>query len=159
MLRNYNYIYSKLVDEESDIIGHIAYSIYKKSKIEYIESKKLEGTSLTDAELIPFNDFSTSESAIESYKIKAELLMQGFLENVLDEELKNYKNQAINQQAQILKGIIKPLTSGFWGNVWSGVLSAFIFAILLAAIAFIIQFSGSTFSINVEKPQTKTEKH
>lgn len=153
MQRNYNYIYTKLVEEDSDLIGHIAYSLYKKSKIEYIEKKKSDGETLTDTELIPFNDFSSSESSIESYRIKSELIVQGFIENVLDEELKSYKEQAVNQQSDILKSIIKPLTSGFWGNFWAGLLS--VFALLLAALAFIIQFSGSTISINVEK--TKTE--
>jgi hypothetical protein len=156
MQRNYNYIYSKLVEEDSDLIGHIAYSLYKKSKIEYIEKKKSDGEALTDTELIPFNDFSSSESSIESYRIKAELIVQGFIENVLDEELKSYKEQAVNQQSDILKSIIKPLTSGFWSSVWAGLLSAFIFALLLAAIAFIIQYSGSSISVNVEKPKTET---
>lgn len=153
MQRNYNYIYSKLVEKDSDLIGHIAYSLYKKSKVEYIENKKSAGSALTDIELIPFNDFSSSQSSIESYRIKAELIVQGFIENVLDEELQNYKEQAINHQTEILKSIIKPLTSGFWGNVWAGILSAFIFALLLAAIAFIIQFSGSTISVNVKKTE------
>ena len=105
---------------------------------------------------MPFNDFSSSESSIESYRIKAELIVQGFIENVLDEELKSYKEQAVNQQSDILKSIIKPLTSRFWSSVWAGLLSAFIFALLLAAIAFIIQYSGSSISVNVEKPKTET---
>jgi hypothetical protein len=149
MQRNYNYIYSKLVEGDSDLIGHIAYSLYKKSKIEYIEKKKTDGEALTDAELMPFNDFSSSQSSIDSYKIKAELILQGFIENVLEEELESYKEQAVNQQSDILKNIIKPLTTGFWSNVLAGLLSAFIFALLLAAIAFIIQFSGSTISIEI----------
>lgn len=151
MQRNYNYIYSNLVEKESDLIGHIAYSLYKKSKIEYIEKQKADGKEVTDADLIPFNNFSSSESSIESYKIKAELIVQGFIDNVLEEELENYKEQAVNQQAQILQNIIKPLTTGFWKSVWAGLVSAFIFALVLALIAFIIQFNGSTININVNK--------
>lgn len=157
MQRNYNYIYSRLVEKDSDLIGHIAYSLYKRSKIEYIEKQKEQGKFPTDTDLIPFNEFSSSRSAIESYRMKAELVVQGFIQNVLDEELENYKVQAINQQADILKDIIHPLTSGFWKNVWAGLLSAFFFALLLAAIAFIIQFQGSTIKIEVDKP-TKTEQ-
>jgi hypothetical protein len=143
MQRKYNFIYSKLVEKETDLIGHIAYSLYKKSKVDFIEKKKSEGVSLTDEDLIPFNEFSSSEGSIESYRIKAELIMQSFLENVLEEELKSYKEQAIEQQSEILKKIIKPLTSGFWLNFLSGLLSAFAFALILAAIAFIIKFNGS----------------
>ncbi|SUX48811.1 hypothetical protein [Chryseobacterium indoltheticum] len=151
MQRNYNYIYSNLVEKESDLIGHIAYSLYKKSKIEYIEKQKADGKDVSDTDLIPFNNFSSSDSSIESYKIKAELIVQGFIDNVLEEELENYKEQAVNQQAQILQNIINPLTTGFWKSVWAGFVSAFIFALFLAVIAFIIQFNGSTININVNK--------
>lgn len=34
----YNFIYSKLVDDENDILGIIAYSLYKRQKIEYIRA-------------------------------------------------------------------------------------------------------------------------
>ena len=47
MQRNYNFIYSKLVEKDSDLIGHIAYSLYKKSKIEYIETQMGTGGALT----------------------------------------------------------------------------------------------------------------
>ena len=150
MQRNYNFIYSKLVENGGDLIGLIAYSLYKKDKIEYIEKKESEGITLTDCDLMPFNDFSSSTSSIESYRIKSELIVQGFIENVLDEELEGFEEQAINQQSEILKKIISPLTSGFWRNVWAGLLSAFIFALLLAAIAFIIQYSGSSISVNID---------
>ena len=35
-----NFIYSKLVRDDDDIIGMVAYGIYKKHKIEFIESIK-----------------------------------------------------------------------------------------------------------------------
>lgn len=35
--RNYNYIFSKLVNAEDDVVGLLAYAIYKQQKIEYIE--------------------------------------------------------------------------------------------------------------------------
>lgn len=153
--RNYNFIYSKLVNEDSDLIGHIAYSLYKKSKVEYIKDNKTDGTPLTDNELIPFNKFSSTDSSVESYRIKAELLLQGFINNVLAEELDSYKNQAINQQADILKDVIKPLTPSFWKSVGIGLVSAFIFALLLAAIAFILQFQNSTINFTVAKDNTE----
>lgn len=151
MQRNYNYVYSKLIEKDTDLIGHIAYSLYKKSKIEYIKKKKEEGTEPTDTDLIPFNDFSSSDSSIDSYKLKAEIILQGFVEYVLDEELKQANENAINQQSEILKQVVQPLIPKFRSNVLAGLLSGFIFALLLAAIAFIIQFSGSSISVNVDK--------
>ena len=44
MSRKYNFIYSKLVDDKDDIVGHIAYSLYKNEKIEFIEAFKKENS-------------------------------------------------------------------------------------------------------------------
>jgi hypothetical protein len=155
MQRNYNFIYSKLVEDDSDLIGLIAYSLYKKHKIEFIEKQKQDGKDVSDSDLIPFNDFSSSDSSLENYKIKAEIIMQGFIDNVLDETIEEIETSTVNRHSEILKSIIKPLTSGFWGNVWAGLLSAFIFAIILAVIAFLLQFQGAVFNIQVEKPATE----
>ena len=38
--KQYNFIYSKLVTSQDDVIGLLAYSIYKRHKIEYIEDFK-----------------------------------------------------------------------------------------------------------------------
>lgn len=148
MQRNYNYIYAQLVGKDADLVGHIAYSFYKKSKIEYIEKQQQGGRFITDAELIPFNDFSSSESSIESYRIKAELLVEGFIERVLDSELNSFNKQVINQQAEILKSIIKPIIPSFWNNVWIGLLSSFLFALLVAAFFFIKTFGD--YEINIK---------
>ena len=36
MPRKYNFIYSRIVEGKGDIIGYIAYALYKDAKIEYI---------------------------------------------------------------------------------------------------------------------------
>lgn len=35
---DYNFIYTRLVENENDVIGVVAYSVYKRQKIEYIEA-------------------------------------------------------------------------------------------------------------------------
>lgn len=40
MGRKYNFIYSNLVENNNDIVGHIAYSLYKMDKIAFIERFK-----------------------------------------------------------------------------------------------------------------------
>jgi len=63
MRRNYDSIYSKLVEKDADLTGHVAYSLYKRDKIEYIEKQKELGKTPTDADLVPFNEFSSTERA------------------------------------------------------------------------------------------------
>lgn len=157
MQRNYNFIYSKLVEKDSDLIGHIAYSLYKKSKIEYIETQKVAGKTPTDTELVPFNEFSSTESSLESYKLKATLIVQGFIESALAEELESYKEQAVNNQINILSEVIKPLVTPTWKNVLIGVVSSFVFALITIVFYFIITYGNYSIKVKVEQP-TETTK-
>lgn len=156
MSKKFNHIYEKLVDDKNDIIGHIAYSIYKQDKIDYITSKKDEGCEIKNNVLKPFHEISSSESSIESYKIKTEIVMQAFFENTISEIYSDIEEETKENYTQLIKDTVKPLTSGFWKSVWAGLLSAFIFALVLAAIAFILQFQNSTINVTVDK--NKTEK-
>ncbi|WP_281980409.1 hypothetical protein [Tenacibaculum mesophilum] len=155
MPKKYNFIYEKLVEDKNDIIGHIAYSIYKQDKINFIKSKKDEGLEVKGKILKTFHELSSSESSIDAYKIKAEIVMQSFFENTINEISSDIEEEIKENHTEFLKGVIKPITSGFWKSVWAGLLSAFIFALLLAAIAFILQFQGSTISVVVDKDKTE----
>jgi len=151
MPKKFNFIYEELVTDRNDIIGHVAYSIYKQDKIDFIKRKSQEGTEFSEELIHSFHEISSSDSSIESYKIKAEIVMQAFFENTISEISNDIEDKVRDNQIGILKEIIRPLTSGFWKNVGAGLLSAFIFSLILAAIAFIIQFQGSSINIEVEK--------
>jgi len=64
--KQYNYIYSKLVSSPEDVIGLLAYSIYKQHKIEFIEDfKKKKGYAPTDADIEGFIMSSVTQSQLE----------------------------------------------------------------------------------------------
>lgn len=155
MSKKYNFIYKKLVDDDNDIIGHIAYSIYKKDKIDYVQSKKKSNEDIKNKDLISFHEFSSSSSSLEAYKMKAEIVMQSFIENTIGEITDEIQEELKENQSEQLREVITPLISGFWKSVWAGLLSAFIFAVLLGAFAFILQFQGSSISINVVPEATE----
>lgn len=152
MQKEFNNIYQKLVSDKNDIVGHIAYSLYKQDKINFIKDKEENEITITDAELIPFHELSSTDSSIESYTIKAELILQAFFESTFEEMATDMEQQAIANQAQILKDIIAPIKPNFWKRVWSGLVTALIFALLLALIAFILQNKDSVIKIQVQQP-------
>ena len=86
MPRNYNYIYSQLVEDRADIIGHIAYALYKEDKIEFISKFKDEngGVEPTEEDLKPFNTISSTQSSLDKYKFIASCILQSFLSNSFD---------------------------------------------------------------------------
>ncbi|MBB1149865.1 hypothetical protein H4K35_06910 [Myroides sp. NP-2] len=157
-MRNYNHIYKKLVNSDTDLIGHIAYSLYKRSKIDYIEKNKENGQNLSDEDLKHFNEISSSESYIDGYKLKSNLILQSFINTILEEEIKTIKNETVNQQTEILKDVVTTLVPKNMKTIFLGLISSFLFALVIAAIAFIMQFSNSTISVKIQENATEIKK-
>lgn len=85
----YNYIYDQLVETEDDIHGIIAYSVYKRQKIQFVRDFKSShnDNDPTEEDLRPFNNISTSTAQLEFYRSEATVLTHNFLENVLTADL------------------------------------------------------------------------
>ena len=75
MARNYSFVYNKVVHDDADIIGHIAYSMYKDEKIRFIEDfkNKHNGSYPTEDDIKYFNDINSTDSSIERYRSSASL--------------------------------------------------------------------------------------
>ena len=67
MQRQYNFIYEKLVENENDIIGHIAYALYKADKIKYIRSfESMHGAGhFNEEDLQHFHEISCIDNNID----------------------------------------------------------------------------------------------
>ena len=172
MPRNYNYIYSQLVEDKADIIGHIAYALYKEDKIEFITSYKNEHTNEepTEDDLKPFNIISSSQSSLDKYKFIASCILQTFLDNSLEESKKDVEDNMNKNHLELIRKAIEPirpcstLKSYLHGTIQS-VIGAFVFMILLCGLLFILKFSdtqytftfGGNGSAKIEKVNTETK--
>lgn len=145
MPREYNFIYKELVEDKNDIIGHIAYSLYKDDKIDYIKSKKQDIGEISDDDLKPFHEISSTTSSIESYRIKAEIFMQAFFENTLQEMKEDIEKQTIENQTDILKEIVKPLAPSFWLTLKQNILAGLTITAIIALLILVINFSMDGF--------------
>ncbi|RYE17944.1 MAG: hypothetical protein EOP45_14895 [Sphingobacteriaceae bacterium] len=54
--RKFSFLYSEIIEDENDMIGHIAYSLYKSNKITYIKQFNEDngGKNPTEADLETF---------------------------------------------------------------------------------------------------------
>ncbi len=79
-MRKFNFIYDKIVVDEKDVNGFVAYSLYKKNKIEYIESTKKDKDldSLSDFDLQEFCRMSNTDSQIERYRNEAKTILKEY---------------------------------------------------------------------------------
>ena len=150
--KQYNYIYSKLVSDETDILGHIAYSLYKAEKVEYLE--KLAGKKDVDTQkaLDHFHQISCLDTTLERYQLQAQTILLDYLNEVLKKHKEDIKADYLANQSKQLAEVVSPLRQKFWNGVLQSVVGAFIFAIILAAFAFVLTLSKNDTSV-----QTGTE--
>lgn len=73
----YNFIYKELVSADDDLVGLIAYGIYKKHKIEFITKiKREQGREPSDEECKSFFAASTTDSQLRNYRSQAETMLK-----------------------------------------------------------------------------------
>ena len=126
--------------DRNDIVGHIAYSLYKEDKVQFIDKFKQEnGREPKESELKPFHDTSCLDGSIQRYKESALLLMQSFFNETLAEST----SQIESDYKEHLKQILLPLKTKWWEAILQSFLGALFFAIFLAAVAFVYQNRGS----------------
>lgn len=140
----YNYIYSKLVADESDLIGRLAYSIYKQHKIEFIESHQAEhGRDPSEAEFSAFYRATNTNHELESYRQRATGLFDEISERLLEHKAEQVRCdlEAGSQVLAEIRSLKKPL----WRSVFENILAAAITSILAALITvvFLINWVGA----------------
>ncbi len=130
---SYNYIYRELVTNENDILGIIAYSLYKRQKIEYIQGfKSRNGAEPSNEDLVPFHDISNSLSQLESYRNQASQLAQDFLDITLETQAEQLEKYYAGKAGDEIRNA-KP---GFWAGVAQSVVGSVLFVFLLGCLVF-----------------------
>ncbi|MFJ4430101.1 hypothetical protein ACIPZG_03915 [Pseudomonas sp. NPDC089395] len=129
----YNHIYSILVENEQDTLGIIAYSLYKRQKIEFIKAFKTKHErEPKDEDLAPFHDVSNSPTQLEIYRNQASQLVQGFLDASISAqaiELEQYYSDKASSE-------IRNAKPGFWLGVAQSLVGSVLFVFLLGFLVF-----------------------
>lgn len=149
MSRKYSFIFSRIVKDDSDIVGHIAYALYKSDKVNYIENfKESNKREPTDEDLDAFHSVSSQYESIRKYRFIASHILKDFLDDTLEESIDNIEEECNERHADILRDVINPLLPKkkwtlFWHGVLQSVAGAFIFALIVAAFVFIKNYKGA----------------
>ena len=161
MAKHYNFIYSQLVENENDFVGHIAYSLYKTDKIGFITDYK-DTHNGKDPEEETFENFHRTacvKTNLERYKLHALVLLQSFLDDSLSTAKKQIEDECVKKHKEILSEVVSTMKPhSFWHGVLQSLVGALAFMILCAALLFCLTFSekqytftiGGNGSVNVE---------
>ena len=156
MPRNYNIIYSQLVEDKNDIVGHIAYALYKADKVEFIENFKKEnaGKEPIEVELKPFHDISRIQGNLARYKLEAISIIRTFTADIIDDMTGNIRSDIITNQKVIFLEAIEPLKPHSKGKLYfhgtmQSLLGAFAFTCIIALIVLIISISKKEHTVTI----------
>lgn len=94
-----NNIYDKLVKEEGDIVGLLAYSIYKQHKIEYINSFKNTNSNKEpeQKDIDNFKNAMIMDSQLSLFRQKAEKILMDISETISTEAHESFKSNVSDE--------------------------------------------------------------
>lgn len=129
-MSDYNHIYKKLVKGPNDVVGALAYALYKEEKIAYINQFTQEHQrEPADEDLKAFHRMTNVEQRIQSYQDQAEKLLQNFLEDVLTTQLQEEQRKLTDSHAATaFKTITQAIAekNGFWKGVGQNVVAGIV---------------------------------
>jgi hypothetical protein len=142
MERKFSFMYSELVSSPEDMVGHIAYSLYKSNKIKFIEQFKAENGDKTpeESDLEAFH--KATKSLAPALRIQAEQILTSFTELMLQDAIGEIEKNQENVLRQIIQPII-PKEKSPWDGFWMAVIVKGAQTVVVAAIIFLIIFLSS----------------
>lgn len=131
--RPYNFIYSQLVDDENDIVGLIAYAIYKRQKIDYIRSVHSKRQRDVDpSEMSVFHEISNSSTQVQSYRDQAVMVLNSFLNDALRQRADKMANE---YQSRLTRELMSTRPQ-FWSGVSQSIVGSILFVLFVGLIVF-----------------------
>ncbi|MBD5353595.1 MAG: hypothetical protein HDR85_01610 [Bacteroides sp.] len=101
-------MYSNIVKSDEDIIGLVAYALYKKQKIAFFNKvRKDTGKEPTEIDINAFILNSSTESQIESFRDRAENLLMDVVANVTEEQIKQASIDMLHDYEQKIGEAVK----------------------------------------------------
>lgn len=169
MSKNYCNIYKKLVQSDSDMVGHIAYSVYKSEKVQYIdEYKQHNNTNIVPDNIInKFVAGRDNKKSIEHYREIAEKILSAFIVGSTEDMSVQVTSEVINKLTEHIDNKIVPQLpnkeSGF-RRFFNGCLQSIAGAIALSFLIWLFanvvgQFSLGKINISYDDGRSSIEQN
>ena len=135
-------IYERLVSNERDFLGQVAYSIYKSRKRAFIINKSIElGVSHVPEEVVSEFVKAQDDLALELYRNSAKDLFREFLDASCGEKMEQAEKRLKKEYDEKLDNFVKYFAPKSW---WYGVGQSFAASFLFLLAGYVIlKTSGS----------------
>ncbi|MBD5351356.1 MAG: hypothetical protein HDR86_00820 [Bacteroides sp.] len=144
--KKYNDIFSQLVGDENDVVGHIAYCIYKREKVQYVLNfKKEKARDPYNTELELYH--SACRQRVEGYRVQASQILGEFMEAAIGQTIKRVERDCRMRHAEMLQSIVDPLippkgVKPYMNGVSQSIVGSFLFSLIAATIIFMAVYKG-----------------
>ncbi|MBQ6001704.1 MAG: hypothetical protein IJL18_02500 [Synergistaceae bacterium] len=126
----YSDVYSRLVKDDNDVAGQIAYSIYKRTKKEFIARKQAElGVTLIPDEVIEEFYANQTDYMLELYRKHASKLTRDFLDASYNNDITAEKQQLEKEHNEKYNKLADSVKPSFWYGVLQGITASFLFVL------------------------------
>ena len=129
--------YSALVEDPNDLVGLIAYSLYKREKLDFVEAQYVKHERiLTADELQVFYQLINMPAHVEALRTRSATLLEQVTEAVLEEAVEQLEN---DYKAKLIAEL--KIHKNFWRAVGENVMANFLAAGLVALSVLVLYFS------------------
>ena len=135
-------VYGRLVENDHDFLGQVAYSIYKRRKRDFIIRKQEElGTNNIPSEVV-MEEFVKNQTdyTLELYKSQADSLSREFLNVSYENEIAKEKQRLAQEYSEKYQKLADAVRPSFWFGVLQGIVASFLFVL---AGYIILKMNGS----------------
>ena len=141
-------IYDKLITGKDDVIGMLAYSIYKQHKIEFIEDfKRKKGKCPEDSDFEYFIMSSVTPSQLKKYRESARAILSENVAAAVQDELLRIDidfqksiDSVVKRHTDDVEKVVEKHAISNWKTIGLNIASSFLYSILLV-IVFIFGFT------------------
>lgn len=160
MSKQYNLIYEKLVKNENDILGIVAYSVYKRQKIDFIKSHTdSEQEPLPGEKLESFMAISTSDAQLSFYEEAAANILDEYANlsesEKIDELEVGYNEQLEQKRKDYERKLRNAKSTNFMYGVWQSITASMLVILVLGVFTFILWSSKQGFVPMIEEISQK----
>jgi len=126
MASGYNHMFDKLVEDDNDFVGMVAYTRYKRQKVEWLKKFEADhGRAATDDDVTQgFSAFCGMESQISAYREQAIDLIDNFLDIALNEQIEEIGAEM--HKDAIVQAVKRPFWLSVADNVTAGLVASLV---------------------------------
>lgn len=134
------------------MVGHIAYSLYKAEKVQYIKEQKeaMKVDILPEEVVQEFTAGRDNQTSLDHYRGMAETILQRFIGGSFDDMSDQVIDEVTDRLTQHMDANIKPLLpkkESWWTKFWNGCLQSIGGAVALSVIVWLFANVVGRFSL------------